>query len=94
MSKVDVEASTAGAPDVRRKYTFEGSLARIIQHEMDHLDGTFFVDRIPEEHKKKDVLEKFHNWKAMRRAQIRRVEENGHVNTGPFAVSSGQSRVS
>lgn len=90
---VDVEASLADSPNVRSKLTFHGATARIVQHEIDHLTGTFFVDRIPER-RRKEVLEKFHNWKSMRRAQIRRSEENGHVNTGPFAVTRGQSRVS
>ena len=30
------------------KEKFEGLLARAIQHEMDHLNGTFIVDRVPE----------------------------------------------
>jgi peptide deformylase len=90
---IDVEASTWQHPHLRRKLTFRGSVARILQHELDHLTGTFFIDRVSER-KKKDALEKFNNWKAMRRAQIRRNEENGHVNTGPFAVSRGQSRLS
>lgn len=44
-------------PQVRIKYVdrnwvehdeiFDGLLARIIQHEYDHLDGTLFVDRLP-----------------------------------------------
>jgi len=90
---VDVETSLAEAPDERRKMTFRGSVARIVQHELDHLTGTFFVDRVPER-RRREVLERFHNWKAMRRAQTRRNEENGYVNTGPFAVSRGQSRMS
>lgn len=90
---VDVEASLATSPHLRKKLTFRGTMARIVQHELDHLTGTFFVDRVTER-RRKDVLERFHNWKAMRRAQIRKIEENGHVDTGSFAVSSGQSRVS
>lgn len=30
----------------------DGFLARIIQHELDHLDGVLFIDRIPEENRK------------------------------------------
>jgi peptide deformylase len=95
MGKVDIEASLAGSPGVRRKLTFKGSEARIIQHEIDHLNGTFFVDRIPEEHKKKAVLENFNNWKAMRRAQIRTREENGNVKAGAaVAAHCGKSYLS
>jgi peptide deformylase len=90
---VDVETSLADRPDVRRKMTFRGKVARIVQHELDHLTGTFFIDRVPER-RKEQALERFHNWKAMRRAQIRRNEERENVSTGTFAISRGQSRVS
>jgi len=90
---VDVEASLAETPHIRKKLTFRGGTARIVQHELDHLTGTFFIDRVLER-RKADVLEQFQNWKTKRRAQIRKMEENGHVNTGAFAVSRGQSRVS
>lgn len=30
--------------------TFEGFLAQIVQHEIDHLDGVLFIDRIVEQH--------------------------------------------
>jgi peptide deformylase len=85
---VDVEASLAETPNFRQAFTFHGRMARIVQHEIDHLTGTFFVDRVLER-RKADVLERFRNWKAQRRAQIRRKEENGHVNTRPFAVGRG-----
>jgi peptide deformylase len=85
---VDVEASLADTPDVRREFTFRGPLARIVQHEIDHLTGTFFIDRVPER-RRADVLERFQTWKAMRRAQIRRTEENGNVHSRPFAVGRG-----
>ncbi len=85
---VDIEASLAEAPEVRREFTFRGAMARIVQHEIDHLTGTFFIDRVSER-KKAEVLERFRNWKAQRRAQIRRTEENGHVHSRPFAVGRG-----
>jgi hypothetical protein len=90
---VDVEASLADTPDIRKKLTFHGGMARIVQHELDHLTGTFFIDRVPER-RGKEVLGRFHNWKAMRRAQIRRSEENEYVDAGAFAASRGQSRMS
>ena len=93
LETIDVEASLASDPDVRKKLTFRGREARIIQHELDHLTGTFFIDRVLER-RKGDVLEKFHNWKAMRRAQIRMMEENKNVNAGFIAACRGQSRVS
>ena len=42
------------------KEKFEGLLARAIQHEMDHLNGTFIVDRVTETEKikyKKELKE-------------------------------------
>ncbi|GAA3101721.1 peptide deformylase [Streptosporangium carneum] len=30
-----------------------GMLARVLQHEVDHLDGTLFVDRLPEEERER-----------------------------------------
>ena len=94
MGTVDIEASLATAPGERRKFTFHGILARIVQHEIDHLDGIFFVDRIPSEGRKKSILRKLHNWKLTRLAQIRYEEENRNVNAGAFAASRGQSRLS
>jgi len=90
---VDVEAYLVGSPDVRKKLTFRGREARIVQHELDHLTGTFFIDRVLER-RGKDVLKQFHNWKAMRKAQIRKMEENNHVDAGFIAACRGQSRVS
>ena len=90
---VDVEASLITAPHERKTMTFRGMNARIVQHEIDHLTGTFFIERVQERHRK-EALEKFYNWKAMRRAQIRRIEENGNVDTRFVTAFSGQSRLS
>ena len=62
MGMVDIEASLVSSPGERKKFTFSGSLARIIQHEIDHLNGTFFFERADLVEKAK-VLEKFHQWK-------------------------------
>lgn len=39
-------------------FTAEGMLARIIQHEVDHLNGVLFIDRTKEITEGKDILEK------------------------------------
>jgi peptide deformylase len=90
---VDVETSLADSPHVRRAFTFRGPLARVVQHEIDHLSGTFFIDRISER-KQKIVLDKFHNWEEKRRAQIRREKENGNVHTRFVTAISSPARVS
>lgn len=88
LENVDVETSLAGSPDLRRKFTFRGQVARIVQHELDHLTGTFFIDRASQGERQR-ALEKFKNWKEMRKSKIRRSEENGNVSTGfVTAISS------
>ncbi|MEI7696125.1 MAG: peptide deformylase [Chlorobium sp.] len=32
---------------------FSGMVARVLQHEIDHLNGTLFVDRVPKRHRRK-----------------------------------------
>ena len=63
MESVMVYAATADEPDVRKHLKFTKAEARVVQHELDHLTGTFFVDRVSAS-RKKEVLEKFRNWKA------------------------------
>ena len=41
-----------------------GLLARVIQHENDHLNGILFIDRLSEE-KKAEAIEKFEHKKAL-----------------------------
>jgi peptide deformylase len=48
--KVRVRAQTLDAEPVEREA--EGFLARIFQHEIDHLAGTLFVDRLDAEHRR------------------------------------------
>ncbi|MDR2543024.1 MAG: peptide deformylase [Treponema sp.] len=45
-----------------RPFTLEanGLLARVILHEYDHLEGTLFIDRLPE-NKRKKLVEKYEN---------------------------------
>ena len=45
--EVDVEALTIGGEKIA--FTAKGFFARVMQHEMDHLDGILFVDRIKEQ---------------------------------------------
>jgi len=57
---IDIEAE--GILYERRKWKFTHEDARVVQHELDHLTGTFFIDRVPEK-KRRVVLEQFESWK-------------------------------
>ncbi|MBI4458386.1 peptide deformylase [Candidatus Uhrbacteria bacterium] len=46
-----VEALTAEGKPVR--FSVDGFFARILQHEMDHLDGMLFIDRVKEQKARK-----------------------------------------
>ena len=93
LSAVDVEASLVSDPEVRTNLTFRDEVARIVQHEIDHLNGISFIDRATKGQRSK-VINSFNNWKAMRKAQTRMREENGNVNTGVVTAHSGQSLMS
>lgn len=93
MEIVEVEASTAESPEVRRKFEFRRIPARIVQHEIDHLTGTFFIDRVSEK-RRRLVLEDFNEWKRKHNSQLRRTQGAGNVDAGVVAACSGQSRLS
>lgn len=60
-SVVRPESITIQYKDINnRRKTLEadGLLARVIQHEYDHLEGVLFIDRLPEK-EKNDMIEKF-----------------------------------
>ena len=52
-SKVIVKAQDANGVEFTLKAS--GLMARVIQHEYDHLDGVLFVDRLSEEERKKTL---------------------------------------
>lgn len=62
---IDIEAASVEYPDVKRPYKFQRTSARVVQHELDHLTGTFFIDRVSEK-RKRPVIEKFEIWKRSR----------------------------
>lgn len=49
-TKLVVEGQDEGGEDVR--YELDGLPARVVQHEIDHLDGVLIVDRTDDEHRK------------------------------------------
>ena len=93
LENIHVEASTSTLPNFRREFVFTGHVARIAQHEIDHLTGTFFVDRVPLS-RKQDVLKRFEHWKEMRRAKVRYAQRENHdVDAGTVASRGGKSRL-
>jgi peptide deformylase len=94
MHSVDVEASTVRHPATVKKFTFHNLPARIVQHELDHLTGTFFVDRVVEK-KRREVLERFANWKGARDARVRFAQKgNNNVDAAVFATHGARTRLS
>ncbi len=49
-AKVTIEGQDPGGADVR--WELEGLSARVVQHELDHLDGILIIDRTDDEHRK------------------------------------------
>lgn len=94
MESIDIMACTSRSPGIPRSFTFHRNTARIIQHELDHLTGTFYIDRVSEK-KRRAVLDSFNHWKFSRSAMIRRPQgENGNVDAGVVALSGPQSHLS
>lgn len=94
LETIHVEASTGNVPHVRREFIFTHYPARIVQHEVDHLDGTFFVDRVPLA-RKKDVIDRFDWWKRKKQSQMRYAREGSrNVDAGIVAARGAKSRLS
>jgi peptide deformylase len=60
MQIIHLEAASVNAPEVR-EWRFKGEDARVIQHEMDHLTGTWFFDRA-DYRSREHVLWEFKQW--------------------------------
>ena len=66
--------------------TFEGFLARIIQHENDHIDGMMFFDRISDE-SRRDLDEPIDELETVFRSK----QDSGAVESDPKLVASLQT---
>lgn len=93
MESVEISASTVERPDVERTFKFHRMTARVAQHEIDHLYGTFFVDRVQDK-KRKAVLDTFKYWQSFQAAKIRKPMGGRYVDAGVVATHRGQSRLS
>ncbi|WP_248928792.1 peptide deformylase [Paenibacillus hamazuiensis] len=67
-----VKISTLTRSGEKRELEAEGYLARCIQHEMDHLDGVLFIDRVQE-----DTLYHEHTKQTVRVADVIRLSNQG-----------------
>jgi peptide deformylase len=86
---VDVERPTEVRVRARDGYGTElqvqgsGLTARVIQHEMDHLDGILMIDRISREERKEAM-------RAMREAQLETGEPGGGARAGDAGAEGGE----
>lgn len=62
MEIIEVDYQSVAEPETVRSITLSGKDAVIAQHEIDHLNGTFFFDRVSATARRK-VLEQFSKWK-------------------------------
>ena len=62
MKSIHVTGSSLERPEEVREGKFTSKDARVVQHEIDHLNGTFFFDRANLV-EKAHVLERFHLWR-------------------------------
>jgi peptide deformylase len=70
MQHVILTAGTVKYPKFRQTWRFSTIDARVVQHEVDHLWGTFFIDRVSSK-RRNEVLDSFNSWK---RKQIKQGE--------------------
>lgn len=70
---IEVWHSCVQQLDYTEKARFKGEIARIIQHEIDHLEGTFFFHRASIREKNK-VIERFSQWQKQKLTQEKRIK--------------------
>ena len=83
MQHVIVTAATVKYPQHRQTWRFSTRDARVVQHEVDHLWGTFFIDRVSGK-RRTDVLDAFNSWK---RKQIKTVQGESQCKK-PFLITA------
>ena len=82
LEHISIIASTSKDPQERKETQFSKMNARVAQHEIDHLCGVFFIDRVNEK-RRKAVLDLYRNWKAK---QGRNHAENSARSLTPHCV--------
>lgn len=84
MQHVILTAGTVKYPQFRQTWRFSTIDARVVQHEVDHLWGTFFIDRVSSK-RRNEVLDAFNFWK---RKQIKQGETQCKK---PFLITAPSS---
>lgn len=83
MQHVILTAGTVKYPKYRQTWRFSTIDARVVQHEVDHLWGTFFIDRVSGK-RRSDVLDAFNSW---RRNQTKTVQGETQCKK-PFLITA------
>lgn len=83
MQHIILTAATVKYPQHRQTWRFSTIDARVVQHEVDHLWGTFFIDRVSGK-RRTDVLDAFNSWK---RKQIKTVQGESQCKK-PFLITA------
>ncbi len=83
MQHIILTAATVKYPQHRQTWRFSTIDARVVQHEVDHLWGTFFIDRVSSK-RRTDVLDAFNSWK---RKQIKTVQGETQCKK-PFLITA------
>jgi len=81
LQQIKVSFGTSESPNSRVVREFSGMDAIVIQHEMDHLTGTFFIDRVSQG-RKKDVLTLLNQWKISQTiSQVTKERQSAKTNS-------------
>ena len=84
--KIKIEFETSQNPHWREVYELQGMDAVVAQHELDHLTGTFFIDRVNDV-RKKEVLRLFGSWRIQQAIYLASKEKHLAENrTRPFTA--------
>lgn len=86
MDTIVVEYWEIGSPVYSRTSKIEGETAARVQHEIDHLNGTFFFDRVVAK-RRSEILTQFEQWKKERHHYATRKTHSRHLALDPARSS-------
>ena len=79
LHNLKVEYATSEHPSIREVHDLSGMEAIVAQHELDHLTGTFFIDRA-KEGRRKEVLKSFRQWQTQHTLNLVQQERHNAKN--------------